>query len=246
MYDPKGNGKEKSVQAVQFVEVEPPQHLVGIVHRFLELKTDGPLPEDYRFHALPDACAYVVFDQLDSKITGVSKLRAASEEFNLGRSFHFVNIRFLPGVWQGAAEEVAHGMVDAPYAGALPLLEINQDLAGRDFADQQAILSRLVETLIEEKMVARNPVTEMIFQNLDEIHTVADIAELCDLSTRQLQRTLKRTTGFAPHDFLKVLRLQQALNGKDTWSYADQSHFIHSFRKATGYTPGKYSRKFDV
>jgi len=36
------------------------------------------------------------------------------------------------------------------------------------------------------------------------------------------------------------------LNGHDRWSYADQSHFIHSFRKATGYTPGKYSRKFDV
>jgi AraC-like DNA-binding protein len=72
------------------------------------------------------------------------------------------------------------------------------------------------------------------------------MADVSGVSARQLQRTLKRTTGFAPHDFLKVLRLQQALNGKDTWSYADQSHFIHSFRKATGYTPGKYSRKYDV
>jgi len=57
---------------------------------------------------------------------------------------------------------------------------------------------------------------------------------------------LKSTTDFAPHDFLKILRLQQSLNGEDTWSYADQSHFIHSFRKATGYTPGKYAKKFDV
>lgn len=246
MYDPKGNGKDKTVQAVQFTEAEPPRHLRGIVHRYLELKTDGALPEDYRFHALPDACAYVVFDQIDRMITGVSKLRAESEEFNLGRTFHFVNIRFLPGVWQTGVEPIAHGMVDQTYAGDLPLLAINQDLVGRDFNDQQPILSALVDGLIEQKLVASNPITERIFQHLDEIVSVADMAEICELSARQLQRSLKKTTGFAPHDFLKVLRLQQSLNGNDTWSYADQSHFIHSFRKATGYTPGKYARKFDV
>jgi AraC-like DNA-binding protein len=246
MYDPKGNGKHKAVQTVQFVEAEPPSHLRGIVHRFLELKTTGELAEDYCFHALPDACAYIVFDQSDHPITGVSKLRAESEEFNLGRSFHFVNIRFLPGVWQNNCVPLSYGIVDKPYTGDLPLLETNRDLSRREFADQQPILSRLVETLLDQKIVAVNPVTEKIFQHLDEITSVADMADVSGLSTRQLQRTLKRTTGFAPHDFLKVLRLQQALNGNDTWSYADQSHFIHSFRKATGYTPGKYSRKFDV
>lgn len=245
-YDPKGNGKEKAVQSVQFVEAEPPSHLRGIVHRYLELYTDGTLPEDYRFHALPDACTYIVFDQLETRVAGVSRLRATSEEFNLGRAFHFVNIRFLPGIWQGDLAQVAYGMVDTPYAGTLPLAAMNQHLSGRPFADQQSTLSDLVELLIEKKLVAPNPVTEKIFQNLDEISTVADMAVVSNLSPRQLQRTLKKTTSFAPHDFLKVLRLQQALNGNDTWNYADQSHFIHSFRKATGYTPGKYSRKFDV
>lgn len=246
MYDPKGNGKDKTVQSVQFAEAEPPDHLRGIVHRFLELKTDGTLSDDYRFHALPDACAYIVFDQLNPKITGVSKLRAASEELNLGKAFHYVNIRFLPGVWQGDREEVAYGMVDTTYSGGLPLNEINRQLSKRTFIDQQLVLSEFVERLIESKQVVANPVTEKIFQNLDGIHTVSDMAAVAELSTRQLQRTLKRTTGFAPHDFLKVLRLQQTLNGNDASSYADQSHFIHSFRKATGYTPGKYSRKFDV
>lgn len=246
MYDPKGNGKDKDVQAVQFVEIEPPSHLRGIVHRYLELKTDGVLRQDYRFHALPDACSYIVFDQLDARITGVSKLRAASEEFNLGRQFHFVNIRFLPGVWQDSREEVAYGMLDQPYKGDLPLVAINRDLATLDFADMVPLLDRLVDRLLQAGLVAPNLVTELIFQHLDDIHTVADMAEIVALSPRQLQRTLKRTTGFAPHDFLKVLRLQMALNGNDTWSYADQSHFIHSFRKATGYTPGKYARKFDV
>lgn len=246
MYDPKGNGKDKEVQAVQFVEIEPPVHLRGIVHRYLELKTDGALKQDYRFHALPDACSYIVFDQLDARITGVSKLRAESEEFNLGRRFHFVNIRFLPGVWQDDSEPVAYGMLDQPYGGDLPLVDLNRDLAALDFADMVPQLNSLVAGLLQQGCIAPNSVTERIFQHLDDIQTVADMAEIVALSPRQLQRVLKRTTGFAPHDFLKVLRLQMALNGNDTWSYADQSHFIHSFRKATGYTPGKYSKKFDV
>jgi len=246
MYDPKGNGKDKAVQSVDFIEAEPPNHLRGIVHRFLELKTSGTLAEDYRFHALPDACAYVVFDQLDRTITGVSKLRASSEEFNLGKAFHFVNIRFLPGVWQSEQEPLAHGMVDQPYAGDLPLLTVNRDLSGQSFEDQQKVLVQLVEQLVADKVVAANPVTDQIFQNLDDIASVADMADVTGLSARHLQRILKKTTGFTPHDFLKVLRLQQSLNGNDTWSYADQYHFLHSFRQATGYTPGKYARKLDV
>ena len=246
MYDPKGNGKEKAVEAVQFVELEPPAHLRGIVHRFLELKTDETLPENYRFHALPDACTYIVFDQLNRQIAGVSRLRAGSEEFNLGKRFHFINIRFLPGVWQGDLEKVGYGLIDKPYGGALPLLEVNNRLATLDCEASQLILVQLVEKLMEAGMLAENRVAGKILHHIDDIQSVADMAKASGLSARQLQRTLKRTTGFTPHDLLKVLRLQQTLNGSDIWSYADQSHFIHSFRKATGYTPGKYHRKFDV
>ena len=246
MYDPKGNGKDKAVQAVQFNEAEPPAHLRGIVHRYLDLWTDGTLPEDYRFHALPDACTYIVLDQLNRDVAGVSRLRASSQELNLGRSFHFVNIRFLPGVWQGDRVAVVYGLVDAPYQGDLPLGALNAELAPLDFAAKQSALSAFVERLVSDGLVIANPVTERIFAHMDDIYSVADMAEVSGVSARQLQRTLKRTTGFTPHDFLKVLRLQQSLKGEPSLSYADQSHFIHSFRKATGYTPGKYARKFDV
>lgn len=246
MYDPKGNSKEKAVQSVLFAEAEPPDHLRGIVHRFLDLCTDGALPEDYRFHALPDACTYIVLDQLNVEVAGVARLRASSEELNLGRLFHFVNIRFLPGVWQGDREQVTVGLVGTPYVGELPLLAANRDIGSLGFAAKQVVLSSLVDRLVEAGLVVANPVTEKIFAHIDDIHSVADMAEVSGVSPRQLQRTLKRTTGFTPHDFLKVLRLQQSLNGEPSLSYADQSHFIHSFRRATGYTPGKYAKKFDV
>ena len=106
--------------------------------------------------------------------------------------------------------------------------------------------SELVSELIERKLVAVNPVTAAILANLEEIQTVADMAEITQMSSRQLQRTLKKSTGFSPHDFLKVLRLQQSFKQHYLDAYTDQSHFIHSFRKITGYTPAEYFRKFDV
>ncbi|MEM9344973.1 MAG: AraC family transcriptional regulator [Pseudomonadota bacterium] len=243
MYDPKGNGRLRAIAAVGFREAEPPDHLKSVVHRFLELRTAGVLEEDYRFHALPDACTYIVFDRTAPEVAGVTRLRASSEELNLGRAFYFVNIRFLPGVWQGP---VGYGLVDAPYDGDLPLVSVNRSLDGKSFEAQQGVLSGLVEDLMERGLVAENPMTRAIFEHILDIHTVADMAEASGYSPRQLQRVLKQTTGFTPHDFLKVIRLQQSLEGEPSLSYADQSHFIHSFRKATGYTPGQYARKFDV
>jgi AraC-like DNA-binding protein len=89
-------------------------------------------------------------------------------------------------------------------------------------------------------------VTEKILNNIDDVHTVADMAAITGMSPRQLQRTLNRTTGFSPHDLLKVLRLQQSFRQHYLELYSDQSHFIHSFRKITGFTPARYAEKFDV
>jgi AraC-like DNA-binding protein len=72
------------------------------------------------------------------------------------------------------------------------------------------------------------------------------MASVAGLSTRQLQRTLKETTGFSPHNLLKVLRLQNSFRSDYQLAFADQAHFTHSFRNATGYTPARFFKKFDV
>lgn len=246
MYEPTGNAKDRATDGVDFAEVAPPDHLQAVVHRALCVRTHAPLTADYRFHALPDACTYVVLDQRDRSVAGVTRLRASSEELNLGRAFHFINIRFLPGVWQGPRTQLSYGIVADAYDGDLPLLALNRELAGLEFSATLPALWRFVDDLANRGLVVPNPVTQQIFAQIDDIHSVGDMAAAADLSTRQLQRVLKHTTGFAPHDFLKVLRLQQSLRGTPSLSYADQSHFIHSFRRATGYTPGQYARKFDV
>ena len=246
MYSPIRDGIEKTARSVRYTEAKPPGNLFALVHCFWELKTDSVLPEDFHLHALPDACVNILFNQADTNIAGVTALRTTCEVLNLGKSFHYVGIEFLPGVWQGSPQEIVDHYVGTPYLGDLPLIKTSNKLAQLDFLAKQPVMSLLVQWLIEQELVVANHVTEKILTNMDEIHTVADMAAMTNMSPRQLQRTLKRTTGFSPHDLLKVLRLQQSFKQHYLDSYSDQSHYIHSFRKITGYTPARYTDKFDV
>lgn len=246
MYSPIQDGIEKTAHSVRYTEAKPPSHLAGFVHCFWELKTVSALADDFCLHALPDACVNILFNQADTAIAGVTALRTKFEVLNLGRTFHYAGIQFFPGVWQGNREEIADRFVGTPYLGQLPLVETSVALARVDFLEKPAIMAALVQRLIDEQLVVRNFVTEKILAHLDAVHTVADMAVIAGISPRQLQRIIKQTTGFSPHDLLKVLRLQQSFSQHYLGSYADQSHYIHSFRKLTGYTPVRYGDKFDV
>jgi len=246
MYDPIQDGIDKNALSVSYNEAKPSHELSNIVHNFWELKTDTKLADDFCLHALPDACVNILFNQKDTRIAGVTALRTSYEVLNLGKDFHYVGIQFFPGVWQGNQNETSDTFVGSPYLGDLPLIDTSNQLSDSTFADKHTVLSKLVSQLIEDKLVGVNLVTEKILLNLEAIDTVADMAAITQMSARQLQRVLKKTTGFSPHDFLKVLRLQQSFKQHYLESYTDQSHFIHSFRKITGYTPMEYFRKFDV
>lgn len=246
MYDPIQDGVARTASSVRYAVEKPPAHLSGLVHCFWELRTETTLAQDFVLHAMPDACVNLLFNQQDTRIAGVTALRTTYTELNLGTSFHYVGIELLPGVWQGNPNEISNQFVGTPYAGELPLHTAGEQMLALDFSAKQAVMADLVQWCVNTKRVVANPVTEKILARLESIHSVADMAELAGLSPRQLQRTLKQTTGFSPHDLLKVLRIQQSFKQHYLDLYADQSHYIHSFRKVTGYTPGAYLQKFGV
>lgn len=246
MYDPIKDGMEKTASLVRYTVEKPPAQLSGWVHSYWELKTENTLADDFCLLAMPDACVNILFNQAETDVAGVTALRTQHEVLNLGKSFHYVGIQLLPGVWQGDPHEIADQFVGTPYSGELPLVAASRELAKHDFPAKLEVMSGLVQWFIDAKLVVSNPVTEKILATLDQIRTVEDMAAVVCLSPRQLQRRLKQTTGFSPHDLLKVLRIQQSFKQHYLDLYADQSHYIHAFRKVTGYTPAKYIEKFDV
>jgi len=247
MYDPIKDGVDKQVRAaVRYTVDRPPDHVSAWVHGYWELKTLHPLDTDFHLHAMPDACVNILFNQLDPLIAGITSLRTTHEVLNLGKQFHYVGIQLLPGVWRGDPTDIAYQFVGTPYTGSLPLVHTSQAMVGMDFSAKQPHFSALVQKLVQAGLIVDNPVTATILAQLDSIRSVADMAAVVNLSPRQLQRVLRATTGLSPHDLLKVLRIQQSFKQHYLDLYADQSHYIHSFRRVTGHTPGSFAERFDV
>ncbi|MGV3666010.1 MAG: helix-turn-helix domain-containing protein [Leptospira bouyouniensis] len=245
-YDPINDGIHKKYHAVSFKVIKAPKELQSIVHSYWEMKTDQMLEEDFILHVIPDACVNLLLNLLDTKIAAITMRKTEYVTLNLGKKFHYTGIQFLPGMWQGNPKEIVSGFVDQPYQGNLPLVATAIRLLHLEFENFSDIFSELVQTLLKEGIVKNNELISIILENLDEIESVEDMAVYGNLSSRQLQRKLKQATGFSPHDFLKIIRLQKALKGHYLDFYTDQSHFIHSFRKITGYTPKEYFKHFDV
>lgn len=246
MYSPVPDGFSVRGSAVRYTELPPPDDLSGVAHCFWELRTRAALQEDFHYHALPDACVNLLFNLVDTEIAGVTALHTAATTLNLGTSFHYVGVQLYPGTWQGNRNEIVNRYVGTPYQGTLPLVQTNRKLVGLAFEDMTHLLAEQVRWCMARGHVTANEVTARILSQLDTIRSVADMAALVGLSPRQLQRTLKRLTGFAPHDLLKVLRVQQSFRKHYLDLYADQAHFIHSFRQSIGYTPVQYRKRFGV
>ena len=244
MYSPAPDGFSVRGASVRYTELAPPDDLSDVVHCFWELRTPAPLPEDFDYHALPDACVNLLFNVIETGIAGVTALNTAATTLNLGTFFHYVGVQLYPGVWQGDRSEISDRYVGAPYQGSLPLVQTNRRLVGLTFEDMTHPLAEQVRWCMAHGHVRANNLTALLLSRLDAIRSVADMAALAGLSTRQLQRTLKRITGFAPHDLLKVLRVQQSFRKHYLDLYADQAHFTHAFRQAVGYTPTQYRKRF--
>lgn len=237
---------EKTSGTVIYQEAKPPRELCNLVHSYWQLKSDTSLETDFTLHAVPDACINILFNQKDTDIAGITGLKTTYAELNLGKDFDYVGIQLFPGVWQGDRQETEDRFVGSTYLGQLPLIDTNVQIAALEFADKLPFFTNLVSHLVDQSIIKHHQIVQKILANLDGIHRVSDMAEIAHHSPRQLQRILKQATGFSPHDFLKIMRLQQSLKEHNVDLYTDQSHFIRSFKKITGYTPAGYFKKYDV
>lgn len=81
--------------------------------------------------------------------------------------------------------------------------------------------------------------------------TIAELADLVNLSPSRLRHLFKAEAGQTPTQFLKAVRLQAAekllrttfLSVKEIMNrvgFLDESHFGHEFKKAYGLAPSKY------
>ncbi len=89
---------------------------------------------------------------------------------------------------------------------------------------------------------------DAVAASLDDRITVADLAEIAGLSSRQLSRAFPVSYGMPPYEWVLRRRLdaartmldqgRQAMDVAEACGFSSQSHMIRRFRATFGYTPG--------
>jgi AraC-like DNA-binding protein len=131
-------------------------------------------------------------------------------------------------------------------------LEENILFASDNMERAKHLSTFLLNKVVSAKMIA--PDIESCIRYM--IHTrdefrISRTAEHFCVTQRQLERKFNALTGFSPKSFARISRFQHALRkyGQEYNSltdiayecgYYDQSHFIHDFRKFSGYEPRAY------
>ena len=118
----------------------------------------------------------------------------------------------------------------------------------------------LEEFLIERALVRRydrqviEAAAKLLHQTKGD-YRIAELADSCRMSMRQLERGFKSVVGTSPKNFARTLRFERAQRrlmfepDADLTSlamecgYFDQAHFIKDFKAFSGSTPSQYARE---
>lgn len=91
---------------------------------------------------------------------------------------------------------------------------------------------------------------------IDKNMRIDTLAEILNLSKRQMERVFLSEVGLAPKNFARVLRFQKvfALRNRKPYvsltelayecGFSDQAHFINDFKSLSGFTPKKYFKTY--
>ncbi len=238
MYRPKQVGiPDKFSAQTYYKEYELPRQLSGLCFYAWELRTQEALDEDFLYLVLPDVCADIIFNlhakSEDDRVL-VMKSGNKVQEVNLGKQFHYVGVRLLPGVIQDNLQLTGQHMTQA-------WQQLVQSAAG---SGHLTVLAQLVQSLQAQGELAEDGIMERLLRESDAVRQVSDFEHISGYSRRQLQRIFLRKTGMTPSEVLAVLRFQRTLAEDLDHSYADQSHLTKAYRRITGLTPGTFKAKY--
>ncbi len=164
--------------------------------------------------------------------------RIAGAHFRPGGAYPFLGVPAdaldeydvdVETLWTGDERYLREQMLEAPHPGAaLRVLE-------------RHLLARL--------RIGGHPVVPFALAALERAAPVAAVAERAGLSVRRFIHCFRREVGLTPKTYARVCRFQQVvrhLHRRDevNWAelalecgYYDQAHFIHDFRRFSGFTP---------
>lgn len=247
-YQPVQNGISVEFQKlVKYREVLPSES--GIVALYWELYASEPLTNDFTYYVMPDACIDLVFDALEPKSPIIMTPRTKTITLRLGRSFHYMGIRFLPGVFCSAdieASSIVGKTKQLDAIGAIDLASCAESIATANFQTAtEYTFPGLITKMLQHGHIRHNSLVHDFVSSFDKNISVSDFATTRHVSPRNFRRIVKSQTGFAPTELRRVIRFQDTVTSENPLAkFADQSHLIKEFQRITGMSYRQFTAKF--
>lgn len=235
-------------KSIYYNEHKADNSLVGIVHCFWTLKTIQPLDTNFVYTVMPDACIDFVFDVAGSTPPIVMTPSVSVEMLDLGTEFHYIGVRFKPGVLTKDID--VHSLIgNQKELQGIFSRQVNLDDVSIRTAQTERqhyeILDTFTLKLIDSCIVERNGFIENVLRGIQYGLTVDEVADKVGYSSRQLQRKVTEETGFSPVQLRRIVRFQSVLSSGDyELRFADQSHLIKEFKAFTGLSYAKFAQDF--
>jgi AraC-like DNA-binding protein len=224
-------------------EAAPSYHeeMFGVPHAVFWRRTVGSAAETARI--LPDGCIDLLWDGRQLAVAGPD-LRARRHLARPGAAF--AAVRFSGGLGPALigvpADELVGRTVDlADLWASRPARLLLDQVA----ADPAGTLPRWVQA--QRRQLTDDPLGAQVLAMAGQGLPVRRMADVLNLSARQLHRRCLPLFGYGPRRLGRILRLHRALEQARSglpWStvavesgYADQAHLSRDVRELTGTTP---------
>jgi AraC-like DNA-binding protein len=184
-------------------------------------------------------------------------------EMNAAGRFRMIGLHFYPHVMKFLFGISAHELTDTyldlsllPEASGISLTE--RLLEAGPVRRQIEIISNFLFELIEKNNIRVDSTLHVAVQHLMKSNGTVPIKELrkhLNVSERSFERKFEQYVGVSPRMFSRICRFQASLNQMQNMDYcklsdiafdngyADQSHFIRSFKEFTGISPLEYKKQ---
>ncbi|MGF7042120.1 DUF6597 domain-containing transcriptional factor [Mucilaginibacter lappiensis] len=257
---------------MNYYQIQPPDHLKAYIRSCWVLESANAQTSPQFFRTMADGCPGLIFQPLhkgilsqgDKKLSDVFLFGQTTRhaELNLTGMFNMLGIYFYPNALKSIfgfnAEELTNSCLDINDLAKRKEHQLSEQLLNTaSVHDQFNILFAYLTQEINHNFRHNHMMEYAMAQILQSKGAVSlrEVQKYLQLSERSLERRFKEYIGIPPKLFSRICRFQASLghlrnNNYNKLTdvafendYADQSHFIRSFKEFAGFSPVQYQKK---
>eukprot|EP01133_Synstelium_polycarpum_P002792 gene2792-3213_t len=258
---------------MKYKEIQPPDHLKSYIRYCWILESNDAAISPRSFRTMADASPGLIFQhsdygtlfQADKALSDVFLFGQSTRytELKLSGSFKTAGIYFYPNglkaIFGLKAEELTNSCLNMEAFGLSREYALSERLSQAPGVEGQLqVLFDYLGKQLKSKRISTDPSMEQVLSLMLESNgniSLKDLQTRLQLSERSFERKFKELAGISPKLFSRICRFQASLgqlrkSGYDKGTtlafeqnYADQSHFIRSFKEFAGFSPLQYQKQ---